>query len=121
MNGGRRRLALAAVSAGNFSQLGARILLGAVVPFVLVEFGTTEATVGVALTGMWAAYALLQFPSGVLADRLGERPVVLAGIVGAGFPGALRRLSFQSVVCSRLTKKKVWSCTTGPPSAKPAW
>ncbi|WP_348612394.1 MFS transporter [Halobaculum rarum] len=93
MSGGRRRLALAAVSAGNFSQLGARVLLGAVVPFVLVDFGTTEATVGLALTGMWATYALLQFPSGVLADRLGERPVVLAGIVGAGVGTALVALS----------------------------
>lgn len=93
MNGGRRRLALAAVSAGNFSQLGARLLLGAVVPFVLVDFGTTEATVGLALTGMWATYALLQFPSGVLADRFGERPVVLAGIVGAGVGTALVALS----------------------------
>ncbi len=93
MSGGRRRFALAAVSAGNFSQLGARLLLGAVVPFVLVDFGTTEATVGLALTGMWAMYALLQFPSGVLADRFGERPVVLAGIVGAGVGTALVALS----------------------------
>ncbi|WP_284032256.1 MFS transporter [Halobaculum lipolyticum] len=79
----RRRLALAAIGGGNFSQLGARILLGAVVPFVLIDLDTTEATLGLALTGMWATYALAQFPSGVLADRIGERPVVLAGITGA--------------------------------------
>ncbi|WP_435062884.1 MFS transporter [Halobaculum sp. EA56] len=90
---GRRRLALAAIGGGNFSQLGARILLGAVVPFVLVEFDTTEATVGLALTGMWATYALLQFPSGVLADRVGERPLVLAGVVGAAVGTALVALS----------------------------
>lgn len=90
---GPRRLALAAISGGNFSQLGARILLGAVVPFVLLDFGTTEATLGLALTGMWATYALAQFPSGVLADRLGERPLVLAGIVGAAVGTALVALS----------------------------
>lgn len=93
VNLGRRRLALAAVSGGNFSQLGARILLGAVVPFVLMDFQTTEATIGLALTGMWAMYALIQFPSGVLADRLGERPLVLAGVVGAAVGTALVALS----------------------------
>jgi MFS family permease len=30
---------------------------------------------------MWAAYALLQFPGGVLADRFGERRVVLLSLV----------------------------------------
>ncbi|MFC7097931.1 MFS transporter [Halobaculum marinum] len=89
----RRRLALAAIGGGNFSQLGARILLGAVVPFVLLDLETTEATLGLALTGMWATYALFQFPSGVLADRVGERPVVLAGITGAAVGTVLVALS----------------------------
>ncbi|SHG47781.1 MFS transporter [Halobaculum gomorrense] len=93
VDSGRRRLALAAISGGNFSQFGARILLGAVVPFILLEFDTTEATLGLALTGMWATYALAQFPSGVLADRLGERPLVLAGIVGAAVGTALVAVS----------------------------
>ena len=38
---------------------------------------------GLALTGLWAMYALSQFPSGVLADRFGERPLILAGLLGA--------------------------------------
>ncbi|WP_313691898.1 MFS transporter [Halorarum halobium] len=79
---GSRRV-LAVVAGANFSQLGVRFLLGAVVPFVLVEFETSKSVVGLALTGMWAAYALLQFPSGVLADRFGERPLLLAGVGGA--------------------------------------
>jgi MFS family permease len=36
--------------------------------------------VGAALTLLWAAFALLQFPSGVLADRFGERPVMLVSM-----------------------------------------
>ncbi|QLG29248.1 MFS transporter [Halorarum halophilum] len=79
---GSRRV-LAVVAGANFSQLGVRLLLGAVVPFVLLELDTTKSVVGFALTGMWAAYALLQFPSGVLADRYGERPIMLAGVGGA--------------------------------------
>lgn len=84
-----RRGTLAAVAVGNFSQLGARLLVGAVVPFVLVEFHTGTSTVGLALTGMWLAYALAQFPSGVLADRYGERRLVLAGVAGTGVGAAL--------------------------------
>lgn len=66
--------------------MGVRLLFGAVVPFLLVYFETNRATVGLALTGMWAVYALFQFPSGVFADRFGERTLVLAalGATGAG-------------------------------------
>lgn len=89
---GSRRV-LAVVAGANFSQLGVRLLLGAVVPFVLLELDTTRSVVGFALTGMWAAYALLQFPSGVLADRYGERPIMLAGVGGAAVGTALVTLA----------------------------
>jgi MFS family permease len=77
---GSRRSALAVVAAGNFVQLGSRLLVGAVVPLVLVYFGTSRSVVGVALTGMWAVYALLQFPSGVLADKYGERGLLVVAL-----------------------------------------
>ncbi|MFB6266652.1 MAG: MFS transporter [Halodesulfurarchaeum sp.] len=79
----RRRPALAVLAGGNFAQLGVRLLLGALVPFVLLTFDASKSAVGLALTGMWATYALLQFPSGVLADRFGERPLVILGLGGA--------------------------------------
>ena len=79
---GSRRRALGVVAAGNFTQLGARFLLSPVVPFVIAEFGTNKSVLGLALTGMWATYALFQFPSGVLADRFGERPLLLVGLAG---------------------------------------
>jgi MFS family permease len=31
---------------------------------------------------MWAAYALFQFPGGIVADRIGERRVILAAMAG---------------------------------------
>jgi MFS family permease len=77
---GSRRSTLAVVAAGNFVQLGSRLLVGAVVPLVLVYFETSRSVVGAALTGMWALYALSQFPSGVLADRYGERRLLVAAL-----------------------------------------
>jgi MFS family permease len=70
------------VAGGNFTQLGARFLLSPVVPFVIVQFDADKATVGLALTCMWATYALFQFPSGVLADRYGERRLLVTGLAG---------------------------------------
>jgi MFS family permease len=77
---GSRRSTLVAVAAGNFVKLGSRLLVGAVVPLVLVYFGTSRSVVGVALSGMWALYALAQFPSGLLADRYGERLLLLVAL-----------------------------------------
>jgi MFS family permease len=77
-----RRRVLAVVTAGNFAQLGVRFVIGPIVPLVLVEFEATRSGVGTALTAMWAVYALAQFPSGVFADRFGERRLLLTGLAG---------------------------------------
>lgn len=79
----QRRSTLLAAASGNFSQLGIRLLVGAVVPLLLVHFETTRSSVGLALTGMWALYALFQFPSGVFADRYGERALLLLALSAA--------------------------------------
>lgn len=80
---------LLVIAGGNFVQFGVRLLLGAVVPLVLVSFGASKSSVGLALTGMWAVYALVQFPSGILADRFGERLLLLAGLGGTALGGVL--------------------------------
>lgn len=77
-----RRTVLGVVTAGNFVQLGARFVMGPVVPLMLTDFDASAASVGFALTAMWATYALFQFPSGVLADRYGERRLLLLGLFG---------------------------------------
>ena len=77
-----RSRVLAVVTAGNFAQLGVRFVIGPIVPLVLVEFDATRSGVGTALTAMWAVYALSQFPSGVFADRFGERRLLLTGLAG---------------------------------------
>ena len=58
----------------------ARLAISPVVPDVTATFSVSTGAVGLALSGMWAAYALTQFPSGVLADRYGERRVILTAV-----------------------------------------
>lgn len=57
-----------------------QVVIGPVVPKITGTFDVSPGTVGVALTGMWIAYALLQLPSGVFADRFGERRIVLVAL-----------------------------------------
>ncbi len=59
-----------------------RLAISPVVPRITDEFAVSNAAVGLALSGMWLAYGLAQFPSGVLADRYGERIVILASVGG---------------------------------------
>ncbi len=55
---------------------------------IAAEFGRSKGELGVVLTLVWAVYACLQFPSGVFADRYGERRIILfalaALILGSG-------------------------------------
>ncbi|WP_436925812.1 MFS transporter [Halosimplex amylolyticum] len=75
---------LAVTTGAFFVTMVARLAPSPLVPDVMGTFGVTKSTVGLALTGMWAAYALFQFPAGVVADRIGERRVVLAAIASTG-------------------------------------
>lgn len=71
---------LAAVTAANFAQFGSRIVISPFVLVIVATFGTSKAEIGAALTGMWAAVALLQFPGGLLADKYGEKRVILTSM-----------------------------------------
>ena len=65
-----------------FVTMVARLAPSPLVPDVIDAFGVSTGTVGLALSGMWAAYALFQFPGGVVADRIGQRRVVLFAMAG---------------------------------------
>lgn len=69
------------LSGGNFVQLGSRVLIGVLVPFLLVSFQTNRTFIGLALTGMWGIYGLSQFPSGLLADKYGEKNIVVLSLI----------------------------------------
>ncbi|WP_458210777.1 MFS transporter [Haladaptatus sp. NG-SE-30] len=65
-----------------------RYALPALFPVYQTEFGVTNAFLGTAFTAMMVGYSLMQFPSGVLADRFGAVQVIAAGAVIAA-SGAL--------------------------------
>ena len=73
----------------------ARLAISPVVPFVIGDFDVSNTAVGVALSGMWLAYGASQFPSGILADRYGERRVILVAIGGTSAMSVL--LAFAPV------------------------
>lgn len=62
----------------NLCQMSSRLVVSPLVPDILETFSTSKTAVGLAFTGMWMAYALAQFPSGLLGARFGERRVILA-------------------------------------------
>ena len=58
----------------------ARVVISPLIPRIIAEFAVSRSAIGLALTGMWAIFALVQFPSGVISERYGERRVVLAAL-----------------------------------------
>ncbi|SEH64846.1 Sugar phosphate permease [Halopenitus malekzadehii] len=60
----------------------ARLAISPVVPLIVADLAVSNTVIGVALSGMWLAYGLSQFPSGILADRFGERRVILLAVGG---------------------------------------
>lgn len=77
------RTVLAACTLAFFATMVARLVISPVVPLISDDFSVSNGEIGLALTGMWLAYALAQFPSGLLGDRYGERPVILLAVGGA--------------------------------------
>jgi len=75
---------LGVTTAAFFVTMVARLVPSPLVPDVIDAYGVSTGTVGLALSGMWAAYALFQFPGGVVADRVGQRRVILVAMAGIG-------------------------------------
>lgn len=71
----------------------ARLAISPVVPAITDDFEISNTIIGFALTGMWMAYALAQFPSGILGDRFGERAVILLALGGTSIMCVLLALS----------------------------
>ena len=76
-----------------FATMVARLVISPVVPAITETFDVSTAAIGAALTGMWASYAVMQFPSGVLGDRYGERRVILAAVGLTAIASALLAFS----------------------------
>ena len=74
--------------------MAARLVISPVVPSISDAFAVPNGAIGLALTGMWLGYALSQFPSGLLADRYGERRIILVAVGGTAVASTL--LAFAS-------------------------
>lgn len=67
-----------------FITMVGRLAISPLVPDITADLGMSNTLIGGALTLMWVTYAVVQFPSGVLADRFGERIVIVASVGGTG-------------------------------------
>lgn len=75
---------LAACTVAYFGARIGQVGLSPIVPAVTTVFDVSTATIGIALSGMWVAYACTQVPSSLLAARVGPRTTVLTALgVGA--------------------------------------
>jgi MFS family permease len=75
--GGRGKV-LAAIAGGWFLSIGVRMIYPVLLPALRTAYGLDLTTAGLLLTVLFLAYALGQFPGGVLADRFGERVTLSA-------------------------------------------
>lgn len=77
-----RTTVLIACTAGFFVTYFARMAISPVIPFISEDFAVSNAAIGLALSGMWLAYGIAQYPSGILGDRYGEKRIVLLAVGG---------------------------------------
>ncbi|THE64559.1 MFS transporter [Salinadaptatus halalkaliphilus] len=69
---------LLAVAGGWFLSLGARMIYPAILPQLRAAYGMDLTLAGMLITALWVAYALGQLPGGILDDRFGGGPVLVA-------------------------------------------
>jgi len=78
--GGRAGSVLLVVSLAWLLTIGARIVYPAVMPGIQAEFGFGYTVVGALVGAVWGAYALMQFPGGLLADVRSDRFAIVTGL-----------------------------------------
>jgi predicted MFS family arabinose efflux permease len=80
VQGDGRGWTLLTLAVGWFAVSGFRVVLPALLPQIKTTFGVSNASAGFALTVLWLTYAAMQFPAGTLADRTGERLLLISGV-----------------------------------------
>ena len=71
---------LLVAAAANLAQVATRMVIGPLVPRLLTDFTISRTVIGGLLTGMWALFALMHYPSGVIAERVGSRTVLVVAL-----------------------------------------
>ena len=101
----RGRTLLAGFTAAHFSHHVSNSLLNPLLPFIRDSFGLSYAQSGFLVSAFSLSLGLSNAPIGVLADRIGSRPVVVVGLILTGaisaavaFAGAYWQLLLLLVV-----------------------
>lgn len=71
---------LAIVAVGWMVVSGTRFVVPALLPQLTETFAISHTEAGFAITLIWLTYALMQFPTGILTDRWGERRLLTLSI-----------------------------------------
>ncbi|MGQ3413868.1 MFS transporter [Natrinema sp. LN54] len=96
-SGGRGKILLA-VAFGWFLSISVRMIYPAVLPHIRGTYDLTLTTSGFLLTVLWIAYASGQLPGGILADWIGERPLLIASSLLAAAMLALVIVADSAVI-----------------------
>lgn len=75
---------LLGVAGGWFLSLGVRLVFPALLPYLREAFSLGLTTAGLLITVLWVAYALGQFPGGIIGDRLGEGNALVVSTLVSG-------------------------------------
>lgn len=75
---------LLGVAGGWFLSLGVRLVFPPLLPYLRETFSLGLTLAGLLLTVLWVAYALGQFPGGIIGDRLGEGNALVISTVVSG-------------------------------------
>ncbi|SEW30710.1 MFS transporter [Natrinema salifodinae] len=75
---------LVGVASGWFLSLGVRLVFPALLPYIRASFSLNLTGAGLLVTVLWTAYALGQFPGGIVGDWVGEGNALLASTVCSG-------------------------------------
>lgn len=91
---------LVVASLGWFLVQTGRYLLPPLAPAITADFDIGNAEFGVALSLLWAVYALTNFPGGIASDDLGFRTVLVASlaVAGAGFAGLVWTTTYAGLL-----------------------
>ncbi len=84
-----RHTVLGLCTAGSFFFLAGRIIIPPLAVPIKEGMGIGNAEFGLALTLLWAAYALMQFPGGVTSDRIGHKTILVGGTLVSALGFAL--------------------------------
>ncbi len=80
----KRSKVLVSVAFGWFLVLGMRLVMPVILPGVILEYNLSLTAAGGAITIMWIAYSVVQFPAGIFSDNFGERKILtLSILIGA--------------------------------------